>query len=197
MRDYSIRRNLSYMAMAFSRPKQLIDAFLKETSFLYSIFPLILFTILFEIAYVLDYLFGTSGFFHILADILGIPDIQYNLYQIFLFPIVHIVDFLVFGGVIYALSRLLRLYKVNTIKSVFFFMFIWNTIGLLGFITENLAAWWKLDFLLYAQPIYLMIYLLYSMEFFHKQAEITRRKSLVLSVASVIVFILFRMIFLG
>lgn len=197
MQDYSIRRNLSYMAMAFSRPKQLIDAFLKETSFLYSVFPLILFTILFEITYILDYLFGTAGFFHILADILGIPDIQYNLYQIFLFPIVHIVDFLVFGGVIYALSRLLRLYKVNTIKSVFFFMFIWNTIGLLGFITENLAAWWKLEFLLYAQPIYLMIYLLYPMEFIHKQAEITRRKSLVLSVASVIVFISFRMIFLG
>jgi len=43
----------------------------------------------------------------------------------------------------------------------------------------------------------IMIYLLYPMEFIHKQAEITRQKSLILGTASVIAFISFRMIFLG
>lgn len=128
---YSFRKNLSYMVMAFSKPKSLLGLFLKESSFLYSVVPLVIFAIFFEILYVLDYLLEASGFIHIFAKVFQIPDIQYNLYQIFLFPFIHIADFFIFGGLIYAVSRLLRLYKVDTRKTVFFFMFIWNTRALI------------------------------------------------------------------
>ena len=197
MKNYSFRKNLRYMAMAFYRPKAVIDLFLQESSFLYSVVPLIIFTVLFETGYVLDYIFEAPAFFHLLAGILGIPDAQYDLYQIFLIPIVHIADFFIFGGVIYAVSKLLRIHKVDTVKTVLFFMFISNTIGLLGFATENLAINGKIDFLLYVQPIYVIVPLVYMMDFIHKQAGASRRMSLVPSILGLSLFLGFRMIFVG
>ena len=100
MKNYSLKKNFSYMAMAFYKPKQIIDIFLKETSFLYSAVPLIIFTIFYEILYILDYLFEVPGFIHIIAKVFQIPDVQYNLYQIFLFPVIHVADFFIFFGII-------------------------------------------------------------------------------------------------
>lgn len=197
MKNYSFRKNLNCMAIVFYKPKLLIDIFSREISLLYSVVPLVMFTTLFEVASILDYIFEAPAFFHLLGWILNIPDAQYNFYQIFLLPVVHIGDFFIFGGLIFAVSRLMQLHKVDTVKTVFFFMFIFNTVGLLGFITETLYFKAKIQFLFYANPIYFMIYLLYVMEFIHKQAEISRRKSLVLSIVGAIVFLSFRMIFLG
>jgi hypothetical protein len=119
MNNYSLRKNLSYMAIAFSRPKLLLDRFPKETSFLYSIVPLIIFTIYYEILYVLDYLFEAPGFIHIIAKVFQIPDAQYNLYQIFLFPVVHILDFVIFFGVIYVISEISKLQRIDPKKRLF------------------------------------------------------------------------------
>jgi len=57
--------------------------------------------------------------------------------------------FLIYGGLIYTISRVLRICKVDIIKIVLFFMFIWNTIDLLGFITETLAIYLKIEFFFY------------------------------------------------
>ena len=197
MKNYSLKKNLSYMAMAFYKPKQIIDIFLKETSFLYSAVPLIIFTIFYEILYILDYLFEVPGFIHIIAKVFQIPDVQYNLYQIFLFPVIHVVDFFIFFGIIYAISRLLRSYRVDILKTVFFFIFIFNTIGLLAAVAGTLYFMWKLEFLIYIEPICGVIFIIYLMEFIHKQAEINRWKSLVLCVMSLTITLAFRLIFLG
>jgi len=124
MKNYSFRKNLSYMARAFYQPNIVIDLFLKETSSLFAIIPLIVFTALFEIGYILDYIFETPAFFHFLGNILKIPDNQWNLYQIFLFPVVHIADFFIYGGLIYTISRVLRIREVDIVKLTLFFIFI-------------------------------------------------------------------------
>ena len=196
-KNYSFGKNLSYMAKAFYKPNMVIDLFFKETSPLYAIVPLILFTTLFEITYILDYIFKAPAFFHFLGNILKVPDNQWNFYQIFLLPVVHIVDFFIYGGVIYTVSRLLRIRGIDIVKIILFFMFIWNTIGLLGFVTENLAFHWKMGFLFYVQPIYVVIPLLYLMEFIHKQAGISRWMSFSFSMSGLIIFLGFRMVFLG
>jgi len=197
MENYSFRKNLSYMKMAFSKPKLLLDLFLKETSSLYSIVPLVMFTVFYEILYVLDYLFKAPDVIPPIAQVLQIPDVQYNLYQIFLFPVVHIADFFIFGGVIYAVSRFLRLYKVDTVKTILFFMFIFNTIGLLSVVVDSLSFIWKSEFFIYVHPITGIIFFIYLMEFIHKHAEVNRWKSLVLCVTSLTITLPFRIIFLG
>jgi len=75
MENYSLRKNLEYVMMAFYRPKRVIDFFLQKPSFLYSVFPLVVFISLFEIWAALDY-------------ISGIPEVEYNFYRIFLLPII-------------------------------------------------------------------------------------------------------------
>lgn len=196
MKNYSLKKSLEYMVMAFYRPKRVIDFFLQKPSFLYSVFPLIVFITLFEIWAVLDYISGAPAFLNLFTQIFGIPEVEYNFYKIFLLPIVHIVDFVIFGGVIYSVSRILRIHKLDTTKTIFFFMFVWNTIGLIGFITEYLSIRGKMDLLLYVQPIYAVINLVYPVEFVHKQADVSRRKSLVPILSGLIVFLGFRMIFL-
>ena len=196
---FSLRKNFAYMARVFYKPKSVIDAFLGGIPSLYSIVPLAIFTILFEISYILDYLYHPSSFsFHLLGDILGISTAQYDLIQVFIFPIVHILDFFVFGGLIYALSKSAKPFKIETQRTVLFFMFIWNTIGLLGFVTESLGIWFGLDFILYlTQPAYLIAWILYLAVFISQQVEITKWKSAGISITSVVMFLAFRMLFLG
>lgn len=123
MKDYSPRKNLRYMTMAYYRPKQLIDSFLKEPPFVYSILPPIIFTSLFEFAFILDYLKKASSSFHLLGRAFGIPDTLFNLYQTFLFPTIHITGFLIFGLLLLVLTNLMELSKVSIVHTVSFVMF--------------------------------------------------------------------------
>ena len=196
--NYSLRKNLSYMAMAFYRPKLIIDIFLKEDSFLYSVVPLIIFTIWYEILYTLDYfIIKNPPSISLITKFFHVSNTQYAFYQIFLFPIVHIVAFIIFLGVIYAISRPLRLYKIDTVKTVIFFIFIFNTIGLLSAVVDTLNIKLQSELLLYIHPFTGIIFLAYIMEFIHKQVEINRWKSLVLCIAPLTIFLAFRVIFLG
>ena len=60
--NYSVRKNVSYMMMAFYKPRHLIDCFLGEISLLYSVIPLIVFTAVYEILYVVDYVLQVHHF---------------------------------------------------------------------------------------------------------------------------------------
>ena len=196
--NYSLRKNLSYMAMAFYRPKLIIDIFLKEDSFLYSVVPLIIFTIWYEILYTLDYfIIKNPPSISLITKFFHVSNTKYAFYQIFLFPIVHIVAFIIFLGVIYAISRPLRLYKVDTVKTGIFFIFIFNTIGLLSAVVDTLNIKLQSELLLYIHPFTGIIFLAYIMEFIHKQVEINRWNSLVLCIAPLTIFLAFRVIFLG
>ena len=196
--NYSLRKNLSYMAMAFYRPKLIIDIFLKEIPFLYSIVPLIIFTIWYEILYILTYFISKNPTtVNLITKIFHISNTRYSFFQIFLFPIVHIVDFIIFFGVIYAISRPLRLYKVDAVKTGFFFIFIFNTIGLLSAFVDTLNIKLQSELLLYVHPVTGIIFFAYLMGFIHKQTEIDRWKSLVLCMAPLTIFLAFCTIFLG
>lgn len=197
MEPYTFKENLRCIVMAFYRPQFVLDFFLKEISFCYSAVPLIMFTVYYEILYVLDYLFTDADFMHILASIMHIPDAQYNFYQIFLFPAVHIADFFVFGSTIYVISKILHLHKIDTVKVFLFFMFIFNTIGLVSAVTDTLNFVWESEFFIYVHPMTGAIFLGYLTEFIHRQAETSRQKSFVLSLVSLVVALGFRVVFLG
>lgn len=113
MQTYSFRKNLDYMLKAFYKPSAVINFFLLENSLPYIIFPFMLFTTLFEISYILDYLNNAPSFFHFLGNILHIPTNQWNFYQIFLVPIVNISDFILLGIVIYLLARIIRVENLD------------------------------------------------------------------------------------
>ena len=186
------------MAMAFYRPKLIIDIFLKEIPFLYSVVPLIIFTIWYEILHILDYfIIKNPPYIGLTTKIFHLSNTQYAFYQIFLSPIVHIVAFIIFFGVIYAISRPLRLYKVDAVKTGIFFIFIFNTIGLLSAVVDTLNIKLQSELLFYVHPFTAIIFLAYLIEFIHKQAEINRWKSLVLCIAPLTIFLAFRVIFLG
>jgi hypothetical protein len=177
------------MAMAFSKPRLLIDNFLSESSLLYGIVPLTIFVTFY--VFLSLYLSQTSVF----LKILPISDNQYFLYGIN-DALVNVIDFLIFGVVIYATSKILQLYEVNIKKVFLFFMFIWNTIGLLAVPADLLSFTWNLPFLMVIHPICLIIDIAYVSEFIHKQNKINRWKSLILLTPGVIAFLAFRIIFL-
>ncbi len=77
------------MMKVFYQPRRVIDFFLHENPLSYVIFPFILSTGLFEIAYILDYINNAPAFFHFFGDRLRIPANQWDFYQIFLMLPVH------------------------------------------------------------------------------------------------------------
>ena len=194
--NYSVRKNVIYMMMAFYKPRHLTDCFLGEISLLYSVIPLIVFTAVYEILYVVDYVLKEPEFVHIITQIFEIPDICYNFYQIFLFPVVHIADFCVFGGVVYAGSTLLQV-KVDTKKVLLFFMFIFNTIGLVSAAADALSFVWESEILMYVHPLTGIIFFGYLVKFTEKQAKTGIWKPLILSLVGLIGALGFRILFLG
>jgi len=149
----------------------------------------------YEILYIMDYLFKEPGVTPLLASIVQISSTQYNFYQIFLFPLIHVADFFIFGGLLYIGSRLLRL-NIETVKTVLFFVFIFDTIGLVSAVTDTLSFVWESELLIYAHPITGVVFFGYLTAFIHKQG-IQRWKSVVLSVIVLTLALLFRIIFLG
>ena len=132
-----------------------------------------------------------------MAVILQIPHTQYNLYQLFLFPSIHIADFFIFGGLFYSGSKMIHNNAVNPWKAVLFFMFIFNTVGLVSGAVDSLTFFADGEILMYIHPITGVIFCAYLAAFIHQQAEITRRKSALLALVSLSGALIFRLIFLG
>jgi hypothetical protein len=145
----------------------------------------------------MDYLFKEPDVTPALAHLFQIPDIQYNLYQIFLFSAIHTADFLGFGGLLYGVSKLLQLHTIDTMKTMFFFIFIFNTICLVSAVTDALRFVWKSEFFIYVHPLNDIVFIVYCAEFIREHAEITRWKSFMLSVVSLSVTLGVHTIFLG
>ena len=99
MENYSLKRNIKYMGEVFYNPKLLINNLLNEEKLNYfSLIPLFIFTIGYECLYVIDYFTQRPLILPItnLLRLLTTSDNQYYFSQIILFPIVHIVDFILF-----------------------------------------------------------------------------------------------------
>lgn len=197
MEQYTFRKNLYCMVMAFYNPRFVLDFFLKDVHFGYSAVPFIVFTVYYEILYVLDYLLKDTNSVQVLATILCMSDAQYNFYQIFLFPAVHILDFFVFGAAIYIISRILHLDRIDTVKVILFFAFIFNTIGLVSAVTDTVSFVWESGFFVYVHPITGVVFLGYLVEFVCRQAETSRWKSFILSLSGLAVALGVRIVFLG
>lgn len=201
MEKYSFKRNLKYMGEAFWRPKVLLNNLLNEgLLLLYAILPLILFTIGYETLYIIDFLMQKPFAlpFVNLLRLITTSDIQYYFYQMILFPIVHLVDFIVFWIVVNKLSKIFRDTPINSLKITYFSVFTWNTIGLIslfGDVLLHIYPSWV--FLLFTHPLCGLIIVIYGVFFLNKQSGISKGKATILYTISWISFIIFRMLFLG
>ena len=201
MEKFSFKRNLKYMGETFYRPKSLIDNLLKEESLFYFIFlPLFIFTVSYESLYIIDYLTQRPLVLPIknLLRLLTTNNKQYYFYQMILFPLIHIVDFVIFWVVLTSLSKLFKNHQLDTREITFFSIFTWNTIGLIALFGDIILlfwpSWWILTFL---HPLCGLIGIVYGVIFIHKQIEISKGKAFLLYIISWTVFVTFRMLFLG
>ncbi|MFX1316598.1 MAG: hypothetical protein ACFE9T_12095 [Promethearchaeota archaeon] len=201
MEKYSLKRNLKYMAEAFCRPKALLNNLLNEELLLYyAILPLILFTIGYETLYIIDYLMQKPfalPFINLLRLITASEN-QYYFCQMVLFPIVHLIDFIIFWVVIHYFSKMFKDYSINSYKMTYFSIFIWDTIGLIslfGDILLHIYPSWGC--LMFTHPLCGLIGVIYGVFFLNKQSGISKSKALILYTTSWISFITFRMLFLG
>ncbi len=194
MNNYSLKRNVSLMAMVFWNPRKFLNIFPEEDLFSYSVLPLFLFMVYYEILYILDCFFKSSGFTPVIALLFQISDIQYNVYQIFLFPVIHIADFFIFAGSLHVFSRLLW---ISVARTAFFFLFIFNTIGLVSALADSIRFVWELELLLYIHPLTGILCFVYLTEFIRRRTRIARLRSSILSLMSLAVTLGFRIVFLG
>ena len=195
MENYSLKKNFRLMGEAFYSPKSLINNLINETKlFQYSLLPLILFTAGYEFLSILAFIFKQPLI--PLPKILPISDEQYQFFQIFFLPVVHIVDFIVFYAVLYGFSRIIRDHTIDISIITYFFIFIWNTIGLISFTLDLISYVWPWEFWFYIHPITGIIYAIYGVEFIHKQSEIKRSKAALLFIPSMVTFFFFRMLFI-
>jgi len=109
LRDrYSIKSNLQYMGWVFYRPKSLIEHLSnKPRLFQYTLLALIIFTVGYEILYIWAFISQQPNLPIVnLLRILTSSEEEYHFWQIILFPVVHLVDYILFWMVIVGLSRL-------------------------------------------------------------------------------------------
>lgn len=196
---YSLEKNLLYMAMAFSRPRSLINRLLTETSAWYGVLPYLLAFTLYEGVYAQQYLVGYQQAAAPFPPILPIPADQYELYRIFCAPLVRTVDVFIFWGTVVALSRLLRIRQISPGAVVTFFLLIGGTYALAALVVDLLALLlhsynpltWGL-----VHPLVGLIDTAYVIAFTHRQAGIPLWKAMVLGLSSMIGAIAFIALFL-
>ncbi|HEX6384330.1 MAG TPA: hypothetical protein VF177_06650 [Anaerolineae bacterium] len=190
-RRYSPRQNLDYVRLAFTSPRRLLEGFLLETSLLYGLVPFAIFVIAYEFLYVWNYLQQRPLAF---TRLLPVPEQAYYLYQALFAPLINIADVLVFAGVLTMVAQLAGCPGIDTKKVTSFFMFM-ATFGLIAFVGDIISCVRPLPILIYLHPLVGLISLAYTTEFIHRQAMVSRGKSLAILLPAWVAYFLFRMVF--
>lgn len=189
---YSFRKNLSFMALAVSRPRQLLDEFRNETCFWYGAIPFIICSLANSsgalLAYVRDYQQPISP----MPKLLPIPDTHYLLFQAFVGPLIKLVGIFIFAGSLELMSRLLRLPAKSNKQIVLFSVLIDNTIGLLAFAVDQLITWSQvqgsLRFLLSTvHPVAFIVDVVYTAAFVVRQTAASPARALALVMPGLII----------
>ena len=123
-----------------------------------------------------------------------------SLLQVVTHPFIGFADVFLFAGVVYGISRFLGLNRLSIKAVVSFFMFLWGTFSVMAWFADLLVTFrplgWDFGFLNFIHPLAMLAYGVYLLDFIHKQAEIERWKSLALALASIIVVLASRTIFI-
>jgi len=198
MASYSIKRNLNYMVKTFYRPKSLISGLLNEDLLLYyAIVPLIMFTGFYEVLYILSFISNQPILFQNFLYFITSSLEQYHLIQVIIFPIVHLIDYFIFYFFLLIISKCLKNYNIDSKRTALLGMFSWNTIGILAAIIDLISFFWPWEYWMFIHPICGIIGTLYGMEIIHQQSEINKWKAFFIYLIPFIVFLSFRMLFLG
>jgi hypothetical protein len=191
MYHYKWRRNLTYMAMAFCRPRAVIIALLNEASPLYSVIPFV--------GYLIVGMLGTSA-----AILQGLsPDdsanpfpllipfasSDYYRFKLVFYPLLNLVALGLFAAIAWLLSRLSAFRKVSARQATLFLMFL-STIGIVAIMIESLPLPPIISSILI--PLIGVIAVAYLTEFVHRQAALAHRKALVFSLISLTCYYTFR-----
>lgn len=189
--QYSFKKNIIYMAQAFYQPRLVITRLPQETSPLYSIIPFTIYIIVGEannfIAAVRGYSLQDSS--NPFPKVLLIQNVDSFYARFILFPLLSILALGIFAAVVHILSRLRWFRGVSALKCTLFLMFL-STIGIVILICE--APWMPAILRFYAPPVGGLLSILYLDAFIHEQANISRMKSLAMSILSLAFYFVFR-----
>lgn len=188
--------------MAFSRPRLLISGYLTESSLRYGIVPAIVSEVPYVFLGALNNLLQpqSSPSFNPITQTLQLSRREMPLLQVINHPLVGIADVFLFIGVIYAIPRFLGLKRVSVKAAVSFFMFLRCKFCTLTWFADLLVTYrpfeWDFGFQNFIHPLAALAFVVYLMEFIHKQAEIERWKSLALASLNIMVVLAPRTIFI-
>jgi hypothetical protein len=125
LKNYSLRTNITYMLMAFSKPRRLINDYFTESSLLYGIVPAIVSEVLYVFLGALNILLQlqSSSSFNPITQALQLSKREMSWLQVVTHPFIGIADVFLYIGVIYGISRSLGLNWGSVKAAVSFFMF--------------------------------------------------------------------------
>jgi len=181
------------MFKVFYQPRAVVNSFLEGVPPLVVIVPLAITTVLFEASYTYAYLNNFPPYMHFFARSVGISGHLYDLVELFLLPIMNICTIALFGLIVRLLSR----GRTNSTGLMLFFAFIFGTIGIPGFVAENIGMYIFPALLNISQPIMGMAYVLYPMEYIHRQAHMGRLPAAAISIVGIGIVLGLRVLFLG
>ncbi len=191
---YSFSRNLHYLAMAYYRPRSLVEEFVRETSLLYGLIPFAFkFIIVDELLYLQAYLVNARPVSP-LPKVLPIPDEGYYLWVMILGPIMNTLDAGVFAVMIAASARLPGWKRLSSLKATAFFLCVGAAFGLAAIVVDQVYQRWPLPVLTWIHPLAGLVSIGYLAAFFRCQAGLLRWQALTLAVLATLVFLSFRII---
>lgn len=204
MKNYSLRKNLRYMTMAFFKPRSLIDGLPQESSLLYGVVPFAVLVLLWELKNWLVYRFAPqapSGELipNFVPRGLSIGSDNITLHLAVL-ALVWMFDVVLFAGVVYVLSRLLRPNRVSTRIAATCYAFCAGTFGMLALVADAIFEFrlfgWNWPFLPMAHPLVVIVEIAYLTVFVQRQADIRHWQAIALVVPGILLGLVSHMTFL-
>lgn len=204
MENYSPRKNVRYVVMAFFRPKPLVDGLTLESSLLYGVVPFTILVLLWELKNWLVYRFAPQApSDELVPDFvprgLSIGSDDITLYLV-AFAFVWMFDVVLFTSVVYGLSRLLRLNRVSTRVAATCYMFCGGTFGAVALLADVIFEFrpfgWDWSFLPFAHPLVVIVEMAYLTALMQKQAVIRRWQATALAVPGILLGLASHIVFL-
>lgn len=191
MKNYSVKKYLSYIGMLFTKPNQFINSFLKESSIWYGLIPFIIYLFFLTFEALVTPMFGQPSL-NPLPKVLPIPDSQYYTYQAIFGPFVKAVCMILFGLCVALFAKILRVRNVAVFPIVIFYMFVGNTLATLAPIVDLLTISGRVEgifrFILSTyHPIVLIATIIYTTVFVQRKLGISLWKAIVIAIPSIII----------
>lgn len=115
-------------------------------------------------------------------------------------PLQAVTTVLLFAGLAYFISWLLKPKRLSFVNLVSSFLFIFGTVSIVAAIIDFLWMYpplgWNLDFLVYFHPVVAIGGIVYLIEVVHQQFELTYIKSVIVIIPAMMITLFSRILFI-